>query len=194
MLRLYYPYIVSVSIIAWLLPPIRQYGTKYFFYFLIIASGDIFGFLYVKFINHENNLIVFYLLAFFCLLSVIDKKHLVRFSGLLWSLIFIVLVIAFWESNNLIRFLIISGLHFAILLVILKSLIIYLFNEKKIDFFLFFLIFYEGTVTTKYIALIAGPLFSGNYYYLITSIFEISIAVVFVLFKYGGTKLIFQFR
>ncbi len=188
------PWIIYSSIIIWLLPPIRQYRTKFFYYFLIIAFGDIIASLYVRFVDHDNNLIVFFFLAIGCLVSIIDRKYIKGIYLLIWVSAVIPLALLFWNSGNYIRFVIIIVLHLGIMLVFLKTFIMELSNNGKLDFFLFILIFYEGTIMTKFSSYITLALFNGTYYFFITSAFEISIAVIFILFKYGSSKLIFQLK
>lgn len=187
-------WILYSSVIIWLLPPIRQYGTKYFYYFLIIATGDILASLYVRLVDHDNNLIVYLYLAIGCLVSIIDRKYIKGIYLLIWASAVIPLALLFWNSGNYIRFVIIIVLHLGIMLVFLKTFILELSNKRKIDFLLFMMIFYEGTIITKFSSYISSTLFKGTYYLFITSAFEISIAVIFILFKYGSSKLIFQLK
>ncbi len=187
-------FVFYLFLFLWLIPPVRQYKTKYFFYFLIQALNDFAGLLYVEYINPKNNLIIYFISAFLCLIAVLDKKYLAKFYSILWILLFVVLIIFFEESNNFVRFTITSIVHFAIILVLLNYLIMNLYKEKRINFFIFFMILYEGTVATKLISILSSSLSSWSYYYFLTSLFDLFMVVVFILFKYGSKRLILQLK
>ncbi len=187
-------FIYYLFLFLWFIPPIRQYKTKFFFYFLIQALNDPTGLFYMEYINPKNNMMVYFISAFLCLIAVVDKKYLKKFYRVLWILLFVVLIIIFKEGNNYVNFIIISTLNFAIILVLLNYVIMDLYKGKEINFFLFFMILYEGSVVTKYISVLSSSFNIWAHYYFLTSLFDMFIGIIFILFRYGSKRLILQLK
>ena len=93
--------------VAWLLPPFRQRGCKYFLYFLILALSDpVFGL--IDWI-HPSNATPYYLFVSTLILIILLKKKILLFS------LVIVVFLSIYLSNSEIR-LFTSLVHFMILL------------------------------------------------------------------------------
>lgn len=127
------------SMIIWLIPPVRNLSTKYFFYFFILAIEDPL----VVFVLSKFHLVHNLLLPFFTLLllySLVDKKS--KKLVMMTFVVFFILVLTFDVSFQ-IAMLSNVLLHFFILGIIISDFLSYFDNHQSINFFLLLLISYE---------------------------------------------------
>lgn len=158
--------------IAWLLPPIRQRGCKYFIYFLILALSDPI-FALINWIHPSDSAAYYLFISTLVLISLLRKKIL------LFSLL-IILIMSIYLSNPELRFFILL-IHFIILLYFLKETVVIISGESKIVIFNLVLVLYEASVLFKLAASyleIVGPL-----YFYITTAFEVFIAIFFTIYN-----------
>ncbi len=158
--------------VAWLLPPFRQRGCKYFLYFLILALSDpIFGL--IDWIHASNSTAYYLFVSTLLLISLLKKKIL------LLSLIIVVLL-SIYLSNPEIR-IFTSLVHFVILLYLLKEMIVIISRESKIVIFNLILELYEASVLFKFVASYLE--ITGILYFYITTAFEVFIAIFFTIYN-----------
>lgn len=164
--------IFYINIIAWLLPPFRQKGCKYFLVFLIMALSDpIFGI--IDWIHPTDSTAYYLLVSTLVLITLLRKKYL-------WFLLIAVLLISIFLTLPEIRIFLFL-VHFIILLYFLKEFILIISKESKILIFNLVLILYEVSVLSKIAASYFE--FGGYLYYYLTTAFEIFIAVYFTLYN-----------
>lgn len=180
-----------LTLFFWILPAIRQYKTKYFWYFFILAIADWLGLAYQIFINNHNNHIVYIIIYYLCFMVVIPKENFKKLHHLVILVVFILMwfmIPYIWTSA------IICGIiNIAILFVFIQHFLNNLTSEKEIDIFIFFLIFYELTLVAKFWTLMTGS--SNHYfYYYITNLLDTFLAIVFTVFRYGDQKLIYHLK
>ena len=77
--------ITYLSVLVWLLPPIRQKKTFFFYYFLVLAIADVTSVLLIKFFQISSY--DFYIIVSFCLFIALQeikylKKKKMMFIGL----------------------------------------------------------------------------------------------------------------
>lgn len=179
--------ILFTSIFFWLLPPIRQYGGKYFYYFLIIALTDPIVYL-LRSIGIFSN----FLMIFSSLLLVLSISNF-NLSKKLYIIILLLLLLS-WGLSFLDPFFQIWISIFtngAILLLILKAVIIEVFKSNKLNVFYLGIILLETTYITRFIAILTG-INTGLAFYLITQIFQILIAIFYTIFREDSSTLIFK--
>ncbi|MEW6508778.1 MAG: hypothetical protein AB1432_13645 [Bacteroidota bacterium] len=171
------------SIVLWLIPPIRQYKTNYFFFFLILAFIDPLVILYSK-ITFQNVPLSFYIFTNFLLfISLLDTSSIKRnwflvFSGLV-VLIGIVIYSNFTTSQSLI---ILIAIQFLILTAILKKFIVNFALNKKINLFHLVLILYILTIITKFFNVLTS--FSdATAFFIITTIAQIIFGFYFSIVR-----------
>jgi len=172
-----------ISIVLWLIPPIKQYKTDYFLFFLILAVMDPISLLY-KIIFIANIPFGFYLFANFLLfLSLMEfnsiKKNLfiIIASGILFLLI--IIFANFTTNQNLI---ILTAIQFLILAVVLKKFIVNFALNKYISIFQLVLIFYLLTVITKFLNLLTS-FADATAFFIITSIAQIIFGLYFSIIR-----------
>ncbi len=190
-------YLVYFSIIIWAFVPLRQFRKKYFFYFLALVSSDIVT-LGARLIFHSDTNFFYAPFTFLALISLQDTKFIKKYLLVIIVIFLVVCIISL--NNNVtgipeIQMLAISVsiIHFFILLKFLKELIISFVKDNLIDIFLVALLFYEITLITKDLNYLTG--FTNDYvYYVITSIFEITFGLFFIIFKSDDKRLIFRLK
>ena len=183
--------------IIWALVPIRQYKSKYFFYFLFFVSSDIVT-LVARLVFHSGTNFFYGPLTFLSLCALLNVRHMRKYKIIL-AILFIITCIFSLDINiiGIPEFqrmgMSISIIHLLILYIFIKELFITSEKNHAINLFLVVLVFYEITVVTKFLNYLTG--FTNDYfYYSITNVFEILFAIFFIVFKADNSRLILQFK
>lgn len=175
------PYILFfISVLIWLFPPVRQYRTEYFLFFLILAIADPVGallniFLAVKPI-HENLVITFLLI-----IALVDTERLKKrwiFVFLSFLILMTAMIFLPFKSMYGIKILLSS----IVLFIILKNALLYFNQKQTINLFFLVLILYEITIIIKFIYT-ASRTHTGTVYFYTTSFFEFFIGIFFSFFN-----------
>lgn len=196
MLKITY-YLGYFSLILWAIAALRQYGTKYFFYFLAWASADI-ATVPVRLIFHSGTNFFYAPFSFLALIALLEISFIKKY-WIVITIIFLAICIISLDNNVTgipdIQMLGISVsiIHFLILIVFLKELIIPFVKENLVNIFLIALIFYEITIIAKFLDYITG-FTNGYFYYIITTSFELILGLFFIIFKSDDKRLIFQLK
>lgn len=167
------------SSIIWIFPPIKQYGGRYFYFFLILALSDIFSVIsYTSF--HYDPLNIYILVSYSLLLSLISfdvlrKKIFFVASGFAASLL-----VLYFSLINLMWLLFL--IHLGIIFLILKSVLLLYFSGHRIMIFHLLLIFYEFTVIFKF-AYIFLEGSTGYLFFYSTTLVQIAFAAAFMIFS-----------
>ena len=190
-------YLVYFSIIIWAFVPLRQFRGKYFFYFLPWASADILT-LAARLIFHSGTNFFYAPCSFLALIALQDTKFIKKYW---WVITIIFLAVCLISLNNNITGIpdiqmlgiSLSIIHFFILMIFFKELIILFVQDNLINAFLIALVFYEITIIAKFLNYLTG--FTNDYiYYIITTVFEILFALFFIIFKSDDKRLIFRLK
>ncbi len=182
--------IVYISILIWLLPPIRNYRHEYFYFFLILALMDPLVYVIQLFV------IVYpfrvYASALIFLIFSVTKIRLTKINFFILFLTAAVnIFIAFNLSFNMLIFYLLLQ-HIIILVIVLKDSIKILLETGGIRIFYAVLSLYLVSIIMKYLASIAD-IKTGYIYYAITNIFEILIGLFFAFYN-EKTGLILRMR
>lgn len=171
--------IISINIIVWLFPPIKQYRRTFFYYFLIFAVSDPINILLFKTLGIkpvENFLILSYLLF----ISILEQKIIKRYYPVF--LISVTLITAlslnFLDEHSSIMMLII--VHTVIFFVFLSRLILTTTKTYSLNFFYLALNFYEATLLIKFLILVL-KVETGVVYFYFTSVFQLLFGIYFSL-------------
>jgi hypothetical protein len=189
----FFYYLGIISMLVWLFPPIRQYGTRFFIFFLVYAFADILGSFYGKYIDPGTNFITYILIAAVAYISIQEKENLKKYYfiyvGLVTAGAGIFLAFPGLTSGALI----ITAFNLLTVFTLFKYLLDHFFNTKSVNIFLAVLIFYQITTITKLATLLTG--FQNDYFYFgTTTALQILIGLFFSIFRYEQNRLIFQFR
>ena len=120
----------------WFLPPFKQYGTKYFYFFLVLCFTDPIIYLIVSLTHIKGQLITPFisLLMIYCLLE-FKKKNTVTIVLILFSIIFIEFII------NAKQILLVNALiHIFILIIIINDFLKHFYEKNAISIFFLILI------------------------------------------------------
>lgn len=188
-LVLYTKYLVVIGIVVWLVIPIRQYKTRYFWFFLILALADP-----VSIIAARNFHIVsaqFYVpfntLFFF---SVIEYKKITA-TKILFYLIIIGLgyfsFIHYWEYGSFF----ITAMLFLVLVVIVKQSFQFVIEKGSINIFHVGLVFYQAVSVFKFLNLLL--FFStGIWFFFISSILQFFLGIFFAIYREDDPRLLIR--
>ncbi len=172
-----YQFILALNIFVWLLPPIKQYGGKYFYYFLILALSDPLN-IAIRHLFHFT----FYLhliLDLFLILSLFDFRMLKNIPFVILLILFSVGSNIFLTPDSVAVLMIICDL--IMLTIFLKRAVLCLHDYGNINLFFFVLILYETSALSKYLILLF-ELPVKVIYFNLTTAFEILIALYFTFY------------
>lgn len=160
-------YFVSMGV--WLIPPVRQFKGKYFYFFLILAIMDPISIGFRLLFKQPTPVGVYSYFTYFLLGSLFSfktyKNHLPLFISIS-LLVFLLIFLGFNHSQNLLAIVL---FHFGILFIILRRFItIYAFNGQLSVFYLFFIL-YELTIILKFFNVLFGFADATALYYITTS-------------------------
>lgn len=177
--------IFYVNLILWLIPPFRQYKTKYFLFFLALALSDPFMYLiYVTVHLPAPNIYVFN--VFIVILTLLEKPTLKKYKVIFASLALIALYLSFQKSYPVHLPLIAFNLSIALLLV-LKRFLIELREEQGINIFSVVIVFYFVLMLQKILFRLAY-IETGHLYLHLSNIFQLSMCVYFIRYNTHTSK------
>lgn len=169
-----------INTIVFLFPPFRQYGGKYFLFFLILALGDPFLIITVRLahLNAANLVCLIAWLAFFSVTKI--KQTRKGLSILIILTVFLLITTFFINKSEAIFFAMI--INFFTLIYFIKEAAQYYANTNDFHLGYFMLVLYMiGLITKLYV--FSGYTRIGILYFYITDIFEIFIALFFTIYK-----------
>ena len=182
-----------LGMLIWMLPPLRQYGTRFFLYFLMFGFADWAGILYIKYISQTTNYLV-YILVSAAAFIVIQEKDQLKKHYLIYSAVLLISAAVFLGSPDILTgaFLMLI-LHGLITVTLIRIFFNYFLIDRMINIFLVIMIFYELTALTKIATLITG--FSNNYLYFgTTTAIQIILGLFFSVFRYDYKRFYIQLK
>ncbi len=156
------------TLIAWLFPPFRQRGCRYFLFFLILALSDP-GWYILNQMHYRDSSFYYLVVSTLLLTAVFRKRQLLL-------LLIPVFFAGFYLNAPEIRIFTII-FHFILLIFFLRELILIISRESRIVIFNLVLLLYEASVLFKFSA--SYFITAGYLFFYITTAFEILIAVFF---------------
>lgn len=173
-----------------MLPPFRQYGNRFFLYFLILALSDpiqffIYDILGIHFYP-QNIYVVVFLILFF---AVLKQNKMFRSYSFYICLISACTVLYLW--GHAVRFLleyIIIVFHAGIVFLLVKEQVKELSERGKLNWFAMLVILYEISMIIKFFQL-AQRTRTGIVFFFLTTLFETLLGLFFIIFRYGDPRL-----
>lgn len=171
--------IAYVTIIVWLIVPVRQFKTRFFLFFLILGLLDPTA--YVLGQIFKLNISISYFLGTIILLypALFEIKKQIKF-GLVLVLFTAGIIVVFYAMN--ISLIIQIVIHFMIFISFLKVLVVYFSENRKLLLFHLILVLYEFSLLLKFF-IYYNEVGVGPAYYYVTTAFEIMIGIFFVFFN-----------
>ncbi len=172
--------IVNVSMLIWVLTPVRQYGGRYFLFFLISALLDPMIML-MHFFIHVVFFRIYSVADFIMLITIIDFKKVVQFKYYIIALLAITIYLADNLTMTEIPWVIVIE-NIVTLYLFLKITLLYIDKRKEINIFHVVMDLYLFTLAIKFIAWVIDIRFGVLYFY-ITTAFEILIGIFFIFYN-----------
>lgn len=162
------------SMLIWLMPPIRQYKTQYFTFFVILAFTDPIIFSVYKIFGIQT--LKFYPIITFLLvisLSNIKRKILwLATSG-------VIIILTYINRNDTVNlYYLCIVLLFIILFLIISKLMLMIIQHKILNVFLSLLLLYSLINVLKFIA-VALDLYQGSISFILASFTQIFFGISF---------------
>lgn len=175
------PYIIYyISVIVWLFPPLRQYRTKYFSFFLILALSDPFS----SFFYHLLKIYpirIYLIITFLLIVSVTYKNKSVR-QIVLFAVILAGLVITDFYLKAAYIYDLNIFLSGILVFLFVKETILSFNKNLTINLFYLVLTLYEISVVLKFLFNIYLTN-KGIVYFYTTTAFEILIGIFFIFYN-----------
>ena len=182
---------VTVSILIWLLVPIRQFSSKYFYFFLIIGVTDLIVRLNRYFDLSMNNSL-YVLMAFLLIVSLLSANKRNKILPYYVVTIFIIFLALYFNSYFMLEFYVLIILN----LFILVQVFLHFFNHtlEKNEIKLFYLVFllYQIITVAKLFNIITTT-FGGFFYFIISTVFQIVIGLFFCFVNVNKPEFSFKF-
>lgn len=167
--------IVLLSMFIWLFPPIKQYKTKFFLFFLFYALADPIAISSVYFFKISGQR--FYPIFLFLVLFSLFEKTKVKTVGVIIIAIVFFYLSQFLSQDQLIIVDII--IHFFILLMISYMFTKHIIDEGSVNLFLILLITYELIALLKNFAVIVD-FQQGLYQFYVSTLIQIIFGISFI--------------
>jgi hypothetical protein len=180
------------SIILWLLPPIRQFRSDYFYFFIIIALTDPITHVLRWYFYSGTNIQIIILqiaLVFSLFQPEILKKYII--AVIIFAVV--ILSLSVLKPTEMIDLYLIIFINASIFIIFLKRALVNIINKKEINIFHFALLFYEMIVITKLLNVIL-QFANALYYFYISTIFQYLLAVFFFMLREDNRKIIFPLK
>ena len=171
--------IAHLTSAIWLFIPLRQRGTKYFYYFLINAISSA-----VLLINSFNLFHPAYLYlgqGFFLIISLFDFKKLPNYIFILLGILGVSILLPFLISIKIIPPLLIIE-HIIIFLIILKKTLQYFAQFEKLVLFHFVLLLFVISLITRFYVIIQN-IRTGIIFFYLTTALGILIGIYFLFYN-----------
>ena len=169
-----------INTFVFLFPPFRQYGGKYFLFFLILALGDPFIIIMIELIHlNAPNIVCLIVWAMFFSVTKIKNN---RKGLIILSLITVILIIAVIFINGIDAMFLAILINFLTLFYFIREAAQYYAGNNEFHLGYFMLVLYLIGLITKLYAM-AGHTRLGILYFYITDIFEFFIALFFTIYK-----------
>lgn len=190
----FYIYLVNLTgTLLWMFPPIRQFGTRFFVYFLMFGFADWAGILYNKYINNTTNHIVYILVTVIAFISIQEKEHLKKYYIFYISVLILTTTIFFYVPDILTSALMLLLFHILITGTLFKLFLDSFFTRKIVSIFLAVMIFYEFTTITKIVTLLTGYQ-TGYLYFGLTTAVQLILGLFFSIFRYDNKRFLLQLK
>jgi len=174
-----------LSVVVWLIPPIRQYRTRYFLYFLVLALSDPIN-ISSFYIFHTGIWTGNVLTSCFSLIALLKRQRIKKNLTPIAAYIFIVFYLMYNTNMNGMR--ILTGINmFLILLMFVNDFVVSLKYHASINLFYIAVLLYNIANFIKVIFSFSHVK-TGFIYFYITTFFQIFIAVYFSFFNVKNSR------
>lgn len=182
-----------LSIFVWLLPPLRQRNTRFFYYFLILAMADLVGLTMNEYLRISFS--DYYILISFCLFLALQKTDFLKKKSVLFICLgLLVIILSFLNIGSNLYVFFFTFLHLMIIFRILYFFVMEVSQKQTIGFFYLVLAFYEFTVLLKFLNFLFELKVEAHTYFYITTGFELLVGIFFTTFREDSQKLVYKLK
>lgn len=179
-LTFYSRVLVIIGVLVWLIPPIRQYKTRYFWFFLTLGLADPIAIIAGKTFHlvFAQLYVPLDILFFF---SVIEYKK-ITFYKILFYIVIVGLgfysFIHFWEYGSFFF----TAILFLVLVILIRQSFLFVIEKGCINIFHVVLIFYQALNVFKSLSLLIY-FSTGVWFFFMSTTIQIFIGVFFALYR-----------
>lgn len=175
--------IIYLSMFIWLLPPFRNVGTKYFFFFFVFAIEDPLAVFVLKKIHLFHNML-FPLFTLFILYSLVNKKN--KRILLIVTAVYLSYIILSSDTNSQLGFFLNSILHVYIFVLFVSDFLTYFDEHHSVNLFLTLLVCYEFIAVSKNILWILD-LSKGIVIFFVSLFIQIFLGIAFTIWNVNNS-------
>ncbi len=192
-MMLSFPYlVVYISSIFWISPAIRNYKTRLFLYFFVLAISDpiILASIFLHILPSSRRLYV--LLSWLTIASLRNMFSSKTLYVKILALFFLIGAAATFSPVSIVDFVIIME-HICVTFIFVTLLLSYVAQNSKVKVFHIVLLLYEISIVLKDLFVILN-IELGISHFFATSIFQMLIAVFFSVYKETDDKLLIDMK
>ena len=186
-LTLYFKYLLIVSTVVWLITPIRQYKTRYFWFFLTLGLTDPVAII----VGKSFDLVIAQLyvpLNILLFLSIIEYKK-ITFYKILFYIIIVGLgvysFVHFWEYGSYFF----TAVLFLVLMILIRQSFQFIVEIGSINIFHAVLVFYQALNVFKSLTILLN-FSTGVWFYFISNVLQIFIGIFVALYREDDPRLL----
>ncbi len=185
----YIKILVFICTIVWLFTPLRQFKTRYFWFFLALALTDPISLI----LGRSFHLVLgqFYVPFSILYLFIVMDFRKISFKKIAFSLIVIGLgiisFIQYWEYSQI--FILVVLLMVLILLI--KNSFEFVIEKGSINIFHIILVFYQTLNVLKFFSMISY-FSTGIWFFFLSNILQIFIGIFFLIYREDNSKLLIR--
>lgn len=182
--------ILYITFFVWLLPPIRQYKTEYFWYFVALILPDFFTLTICR-ITQIPSLYFTPLSVFLVLPTLINFKKLNSFT---FPIIAIYFGVGIYATLHPWTFALeyVALVHTVVLLIFIQHTLKST-QSGSLNMFYIILVLYELTLIIKCVVLI-NNYFDGLARFYVTSVFQVLLGIFFFIYRIDNPKLLIPLK
>lgn len=179
-----------VSILIWIVPPVRQFKNRYFYFFLVLSlSGIISYFLRKVFFSTSN--FPFLLSAFLQIVALQNTSFRKRYNRYQLPIMFLFLVAVVIINNRMFELYMITFLHVIILFYIISHFFYHNIRSKELNLFFIVLVLYQTLSVFKFINVVV-LVYDSAFFFIVTFSFQILIGLFFCFVRPDNPKFSFK--
>ena len=183
--------IITLTVLFWIFPAIRQYKTELFWYFFVLAISDPIAIALGLLFSMGADL-AHLILCFPLLLSLYWLHHKNVYVKAMLSIFLLLILIVFGSSKDL-HYTVIALVHIPILFYFLRRTVYFISQNSKLNLFHIFLLLYDLSIILK-VVLIVTDINTGVTFFYVTTLFEILIALFFSIYKEDDKRLLINLK
>ncbi len=182
--------LIFISILIWIIVPLRQFSSRYFNFFLIIGATDLVVRI-VRYFGWSLNNSIYVFLTFLMILALFSKNERNKILPYYLGIIIIIFSVLYYNTNYIIDFYILIVLSFFILIQIFLHFFDDTLKNREVKLFYIIFLLYQIITVVKFFNIITAT-FGGYFYFIISTAFQILLGLFFCFVNVKKPKLSFK--